>query len=98
MLFLRYEDFVKDPATTLSQVCDLAGISYDDAMLKFRSVVHHNVNGNDKLKFGSADKIRLDEKWRSGLSQQDAEYFENKAGRLNRLFGYQDVTTTLTES
>jgi hypothetical protein len=88
MLFVRYENMVENPATTLSQVCDLAEMPYDEAMLKFRSVIHHNVNGNH-LRFGSVDKIRLDEAWKTGLSQRDAAYFESKAGRLNRLFGYQ---------
>lgn len=89
MLFVRYESLVENPERTLSKVCDLAEIPYDAAMLKFRSVVHHNVNGNH-MKFRPTDKIRLDEAWRTGLSQQDAAYFERKAGPLNRLFGYQD--------
>ena len=79
---------VENPAGTLTQVCKLAEIRYDEAMLKFRSVVHHNVNGNH-LKFGTEEKIRLDEAWKSGLSQSDAMYFESKAGTLNRFFGYQ---------
>jgi hypothetical protein len=88
MLLLRYEDMANDPAGALSKVCDLADMPYDEAMLRFRSVIHHNVNGN-QLRFGSGEKIRLDEGWRTGLSQQDAAYFERKAGHLNRLFGYQ---------
>jgi len=88
MLFVRYEDMVENPAATLSQVCDLAGIAYDEEMLKFRSVIHHNVNGN-QLRFGSVEKIRLDEAWKKGLSQRDAAYFESRAGELNRFFGYQ---------
>lgn len=87
MLFVRYEDMVGDPARTLSQVCELARISYDEAMLKFRAVIHHNVNGNH-FKFRSDDKIRLDEAWKRELPQPDIAYFERKAGRLNRLLGY----------
>jgi hypothetical protein len=88
MLFLRYEDMAENPGRALAQVCDLAELSYEESMLKFRSVIHHNVNGN-QLRFGSADKIRLDEGWKTGLSQDDSAYFERKAGQLNRLLGYQ---------
>lgn len=89
MLFVRYEHLVQNPAHTLSQICDFAEIPYDEAMLKFRAVPHHNVNGNQS-KFRSGDTIRLDEAWKSGLSKRDAAYFERKAGDLNRQFGYQD--------
>jgi Sulfotransferase family len=89
MLFVRYENMVENPPRTLAQICELVEIPYDEAMLKFRSVTHHNVNGNH-FKFGSGEEIRLDEAWKTRLSQRDVEYFETKAGRLNRLFGYQE--------
>ena len=66
-------------------MCELAEIPYHEAMLKFRSVTHHNVNGN-LLRFGSVDTIRLDEAWKTGLSERDTAYFESKAGRLNPIF------------
>lgn len=84
---VHYEDLVEDTRGTLEQLCQFLGIEYSDAMLDFRSTVHHNVNGND-MKFESTLELRLDVAWKSKLEADDITYFERHAGELNRRLGY----------
>jgi hypothetical protein len=87
VLRVKYEDLASDPATELRRVCDFAGIVFEPAMLGFRARVHHNVNGND-MRFGSASDIKLDESWRTNLSEDEQAFFMARAGWLNRELGY----------
>jgi hypothetical protein len=85
---VRYEELVKDPKGVLQGVCRFLGIDFDEQMLNFRSVVHHNVNGN-KMKIGSASELRLDDAWVRELSKADYDYFLRVAGALNKSLGYE---------
>jgi hypothetical protein len=85
---LRYEDLVAKPEQVLDAVCQFLAIPYDPAMTDFRAVVHHNVNGND-MKYESMRSIRLDDAWKTHLSQSDLQYFEKRAGSMNRHLGYE---------
>ncbi len=84
---VHYEDLVADTRDTLGRVCAFLGIDFSEAMLDFRSTVHHNVNGND-MKFSSTTELRLDVAWKSQLKAEDLAYFERHAGELNRKLGY----------
>lgn len=85
---VRYEDLVKDPQSVLQAVCQFLGIDFDERMLDFMSVVHHNVNGNKvKVEFGSV--LKLDDAWTNELSKADRDYFSHVAGTLNKSFGYE---------
>lgn len=85
--FVRYEDLAVDPASELHRICRFIGIDYEPAMLDFRSKTHHLVNGN-AMRLGRSAEIRLDEAWKDRLSAADLEYFEERAGVLNRELGY----------
>lgn len=85
---VKYEDLVRDPAGTLAGICEFLKIDFDAHMLDFRSVVHHNVNGN-KMKIGSASELRLDDAWTRELSGADYDYFLRVAGKLNKALGYE---------
>jgi hypothetical protein len=87
LLSVRYEDLTAEPARELQRLCQFIGIKFDGDMLEFRSQRHHVANGND-MRFGKSTSIRADETWRSALSAADLEYFEARAGALNRQFGY----------
>jgi len=86
-MLVHYEDMVTDTERTISQLCDFLGIEFEPSMLNFRAVVHHNVNGND-MKFTSTSELRLDEAWKTKLEPADRDYFEQRAGQLNRRLGY----------
>jgi hypothetical protein len=90
-LLVRYEDIAQRPAATLTRVCDFVGIPFEPAMLEFRDTIHHNVNGNN-MKFRSAAKLRLEDSWRNALSPADLDYFERRAGAINRQFGYTPIS------
>lgn len=86
-ILVHYEDMVTNTAQTVSKLCDFLGMAYEPSMLDFRAVTHHNVNGND-MKFTSTSELRLDEVWKSRLEPADRDYFERRAGLLNRRLGY----------
>lgn len=88
LMRVRYEDLVGDPQRVLGAICRFLSIPYDPAMIDFRAVVHHNVNGND-MKYATTTGIVLNEAWKMNLSRSDLQYFERKAGSMNRQFGYQ---------
>jgi hypothetical protein len=87
-MHVRHEDLVANPQRILGAVCQFLSIPYDPAMIDFRAIVHHNVNGND-MKYATTSGINLNEAWKMHLSQSDLQYFERKAGSMNRQFGYQ---------
>lgn len=87
VLTVKYEDLATDPAHELERICAFAGLEFEPTMLDFKSKVHHNVNGND-MRFSNASEIRLDESWRSKLSEEEKQYFMMRAGWLNEKLGY----------
>jgi hypothetical protein len=88
LLHVRYEDLASHPRRTLAAICQFLSISYDPKMIDFRATVHHNVNGND-MKYASSSEIRINEAWKVHLSKADLQYFERKAGAMNRQLGYE---------
>jgi hypothetical protein len=56
-------------------------------MLSFRQKKHHIVNGN-RIRLSSSSKIETDVEWTTRLSPEDARFFEQRAGTLNRSLGY----------
>lgn len=84
---LQYEQLCRHPEETLRSVCKFLGMDTHRVVLDFRLRQQH-VLGNDMRLNSSAD-IRLDERWRTGLSTQDLATFEEVAGDLNQKYGYQ---------
>lgn len=87
LMTVRYESLAKDPELTLRSLGEFLDLSLGDSIERLGQVTHHNVNGND-IRFRRQTEIRLDERWRSELDAADLQYFERRAGRLNREFGY----------
>ena len=85
---VRYEDLVVDTKGVLQGVCQFLGLDFDDRMLDFRSVAHHNVNGN-KVKIGSGSELKLDDAWIRELSKVDSAHFSRVAGALNKSLGFE---------
>jgi hypothetical protein len=84
---LQYEQLCRDPEKTLRSLCQFLGMDANEITLDFRSRQQHVLGNEMRLKSGS--DIRLDERWRSGLSGEDLGIFEEVAGDLNRKYGYQ---------
>lgn len=86
---LRYEDLAQNPEETRRQLCDFAGLPFEPAMLDLSQATRHMVNGND-TRFAPGKGFRLDERWRSELTDEDLEYFDRYGGAgMNRRLGYE---------
>lgn len=86
LMFVKYEDLSQNTSQTLGAICNFLGLEYEDGMLNFAAAVHHITNGND-MRF-SGSEIRLDEKWRKGLTEDQLSYFAARAGECNASLGY----------
>jgi hypothetical protein len=83
---IHYEQLCKAPEQTLAGVFRFLGV--DPALWNpaFRDTEHH-VIGNG-MRLDSTSEIKLDERWRTALSAQDLEVFDQVAGDTNRRLGY----------
>lgn len=84
---VRYESLCAEPETTLTRIFEFFGLDPMRVELDFRSVEHH-ILGNS-MRLGSSSDIRLDEKWRSQLTDADLNIFDRIAGKFNRRLGYE---------
>lgn len=84
---VRYEDLANGPEEELKRLCAFIGIDFAPQMLQFTERERHVLNGNRML-FGPRPAIVPDLSWQRALSPSDAEYFDTRAGRLNRQLGY----------
>lgn len=88
VLRVSYEHLAADPERELRRICQFIGVAFDKQMLDFRSRVHHVLNGND-MRLADSAAIRVDTTWRERLTRDDLDYFERRAGVLNRALGYE---------
>ena len=89
--FLRYEDFVAEPDKHLRDLFTWLDMPFEPDVLDFTATLPeaHSAGGNP-ARFGFADGIKAaDERWRTTLSEDDLNVFEQQAGTLNRAFGYE---------
>lgn len=84
---LQYEELCRRPEETLRSLCKFLGMDAREIVLDFRSRQQHVLGNDMRLKSGS--DIRLDERWRTSLSERDLATFDQIAGDLNKKYGYQ---------
>lgn len=82
-----YENLASAPADTIDGICRFLGIETEPRMLDFRRE-RHNLGGNPMRLRRNESSIRLDERWRTQLSNEDLRWFERIAGSMNRALGY----------
>jgi hypothetical protein len=87
---IRYEDLANNSSRELERICKFIKVDYESTMLNFANHVHHITNGNN-MRFNSSSEIKNDDAWRQKLSERDISFFENKAGGLNRMLGYDRI-------
>jgi len=85
-IYLQYEELCRQPEATLRRIGDFLGMDTRQIILDFRAKQQHVLGNEMRLKSGS--EIRLDERWRTALSQDDLAVFEEVAGAMNRKYGY----------
>jgi hypothetical protein len=84
---LQYEELCRRPEETLRGLCKFLGMDTRDIVLDFRARQQHILGNDMRLKSGT--DIRLDERWRTGLTTEDLGTFQEVAGEMNRKYGYQ---------
>jgi len=86
-MFQQYEALCRQPEETLRSLCKFLGMDTRQIVLDFRAKQQHVLGNDMRLKSGS--DIRLDERWRTALSKEDLQTFEEVAGEMNRKYGYE---------
>lgn len=90
-MLLRYEDFVTDPAATLTRIGDWVGEDLSGLISDFSltnpNQERHTVGGN-RIRMKKDIRIRADFAWEEKLSQKDRKLFWRTAGWLAKRFGY----------
>lgn len=64
---VRYEELVRSPEATLSDLMRAMGLAFDARQLDWASPVRHNVGGNG-MRRGRSSALKLDDRWRDRLS------------------------------
>jgi hypothetical protein len=83
---VRYENLCADPEETLKHLATFLDLDPNQVTLDFRAVTQH-VIGNG-MRMDTTSEIRLDERWKSHLCEEDLRAFDEIAGDLNRRYGY----------
>lgn len=85
-LGVQYEELCRDPEGSIRLLCQFLELDFERINLDFRSRELH-VLGNE-MRLRPTSEIRLDERWRTQLSNDDLKVFADVAGSLNRSYGY----------
>lgn len=85
---LRYEDLCTDLEGELSRVLRFAGIESEEDVGRLGVRELHSIPGNPAFLQRRDIVVRLDERWRRELDDEDFEVFDRVAGRRNRRYGY----------
>lgn len=83
---IQYEDLCSDPQAELEKLCIFLNLDPSRVNLNFRSAGLH-VFGN-KMRLSSEQAIRLDNKWRTELTNSQISTIEHLAGRQLIKYGY----------
>ncbi len=83
---VHYESLCADPDAVLRKLFTFLGLDPGTALRNFRAAEHHIVGNGMRL--DSTSEIRLDERWKSVLSEADLRAFDAVAGDVNRAYGY----------
>jgi hypothetical protein len=87
-IIVRYEDLASETEPQLRRLCGFLDLEYTPSMLDSTTKQQHITSGNN-MRFNFGAPVRIDDKWRSALGEQDLKYFERHAGKLNRSLGYE---------
>jgi hypothetical protein len=86
-LRIRYEDLCKCPKVQTCTITNLLSINYEDTMLNLSTGIGHSIAGNN-MKWILGNKIKLNEKWKRELSEEELNIFQTIAGKINFKYGY----------
>jgi len=84
---VRYEELCEDTEDTLDSLFEFLGLDPAKRARDFRAVENHVVGNGMRL--DTTSQVRLDQRWKSVLTEQDLRVFDREAGRMNRRYGYE---------
>lgn len=84
-LKVHYEDLCRDTQQTLEQMLSFIGVDANKRRLDFKTVEHH-VLGNG-MRLDESEAIKLDQRWKTELSQEELAEFEKVAGDYQLTIG-----------
>ena len=84
---VRYEDLCSDPQAELEKLCVFLNLDHSRVNMDFRSAGLH-VFGN-KMRLSSEQAIRLDNKWRTELTDSEISTIEHLVGGQLIRYGYE---------
>lgn len=87
LLSLRHEDFLREPTRMIPELFEFCGVN-PEAQLDFSKHRRHIVGNAMRYTFDG--NLRSDESWRSKITADELEYFNKRAGHVNRSLGYLD--------
>jgi hypothetical protein len=86
-LEVRYETLVEDPRRGLSEICDFAGLTFEPSMLDYAGTVDLSRKPHQQS-LAKAPTPGLRD-WRAQMTHADAAAFEQVAGDLLGILGYE---------
>jgi len=84
---ISYEDLCRNTDSTLKALFEFLGLDPAKRIPDFRTVEHHIVGNGMRL--DTPSEIRLDERWRSVLTEEDLRIFDREGSRMKRRYGYE---------
>ncbi len=83
-VFVRYEDFVRDPRKALVKILSRVNFDFEKQMLKFRVIKHHQPAVNLNVRFCKEEEdLKYDNSWKSNLNFKTKFIFNFLFGWLN---------------
>lgn len=90
-LFVRYEDFVTDPASIMTRIGEMIGVDLSAAGARIAQgegiKAGHQIAGN-RLRLNPSIKMRIDETWRAEMPAGKRRAFESLSGWLLKRYDY----------
>ena len=86
---IRYEDLCASPESELRRIAAECGLDPDGVSTDFRTGATHAI-GNGAVVRDRTGEVKLQERWRTELTDDQLETFEKVAGDANRALGYTD--------
>jgi hypothetical protein len=83
---LRYEDLCQDAHGTLEHLFRFCGVDSGVRVTDFREAAHHIVGNVMRLE--NPSEVRLDQRWKSYLTERQLEEIDRVAGTLRHRYGY----------
>ena len=83
-----YEKFANNPKEELKNIIEFIGFSYEVEMLNLNRFQNHMVSGNAS-RINASEIQRPYSKWKNSLTDDQIQYFNLKAKKLNQKYGFQ---------